>query len=56
MKERPIITTDLLESEAKRLAKEGLPRHEVIVKLSSQYGSKAVSKWLGLDSLLRRQK
>jgi hypothetical protein len=56
VKERPIITTDLLESEAKRLAKEGLERYEVIIKLTKEYGSKSVSEWLELDSLLRRQK
>ena len=54
MKERqPQITARFLEEEAKRLAKEGLPRHEVIIKLTRAYGSKSVSEWLELDALLR---
>lgn len=56
MKEhQPVITARFLEEEAKRLAKEGLERHQVIIKLTKEYGSKSVSEWLELDSLLRTQ-
>ena len=52
-KEQLQITTKLLESEAQRLAKLGLPRYEVILKLTKQYGSAPVSEWLELDALTR---
>jgi hypothetical protein len=47
------VTNELLDSEAKRLASEGLQRHEVILKLAKQYGSKEVARWLKLEAMLR---
>jgi hypothetical protein len=54
MKSPEIKSQGAIEMEAKKLAKSGLERWQVVIELTKVFGSGAVSKWLGLDAKRRK--
>jgi hypothetical protein len=56
MKSPEVQSQGAIEMEAKKLARKGLERWQVVIELNKVFGSKAVSEWLELETQQLKRK